>query len=180
MNNLLKRLDIIKNAVAMEEEDLIEMQLQKLKSYELDVSIQHIIQLIQSHSYENVIQLIEEYKNVHNGMVVFEDPKMVRLELKVLERELKNLTEKKNDYTIDIDDFNREYSLWLGGIIQQILSLREQILHQKVIVKEKAFQAKKEAFSKAKEEVKRTKQRIEELEQSLDDLDELSEENDGE
>lgn len=180
MNNLLKRLDIIKNAVAMEEEDLIEMQLQKLQSYELDESIQHIIQLIQSHSYENVIQLIEEYKNVHNGMVVFEDPKIqgLRLELKVLERELKNLTEKKNDCTIGIDDFNREYSLQLGEIIQQVLSLREQILHQQIIHKEQTFQAKKEALNKAKKEVKSTKKQIEELEDELEDLDELSEEYD--
>jgi hypothetical protein len=35
MNNLIKRLDIIKNAVAMEEEDLIAMQLFELNETKL-------------------------------------------------------------------------------------------------------------------------------------------------
>ena len=180
MNNLIKRLDIIKNAVAMEEEDLIKMQLLKLEQMSLDDSVQHIVDLIKSQSYEDVIQLIERYKNNNSGIIVFEDPKIqgLRLELKVLERKLKNITEIKNDYTIEIEDFNREYSLKLGAIIQQVLRLREQTLHQQIVQKEKEFQAKKDAFNKAKEEVKSTKKKIEELEEKLEDLDELSEEYD--
>jgi chromosome segregation ATPase len=180
MNKLIQRLDIIKNAVAMEDENLIAMQLQELEQLALNGTVQHIIELIKSQSYEDVIQLIEDYKNKNSGMVVFEDPKVqgLRLELKVLEKKLKNLTEKKKDYTIEIDDFNREYSLRLGAIIQQILSLEEKILHQRIIKEEQAFQAKKEAFNKAKEAVKSTKKQVVEIEEELDDLDELSEEYD--
>ncbi len=42
-NDILKRLDIIKNAVAMEEDDLIEMQVQKLEKLPLDEQVQHIL-----------------------------------------------------------------------------------------------------------------------------------------
>jgi hypothetical protein len=42
-NDILKRLDIIKNAVAMEEDELIAMQVQKLEKLPLDEQVQHIL-----------------------------------------------------------------------------------------------------------------------------------------
>ncbi|MCX7074613.1 MAG: hypothetical protein NTZ70_07375 [Methylococcales bacterium] len=42
-NDILKRLDIIKNAVAMEEDDLIAMQVQKLEKLPHDEQVQHIL-----------------------------------------------------------------------------------------------------------------------------------------
>jgi hypothetical protein len=39
MNNLIKRLEIIKNAVAIEDEKLIAVQLLKLKQHRLDKSV---------------------------------------------------------------------------------------------------------------------------------------------
>jgi hypothetical protein len=176
MNILLKRLDIIKNSIAIEEEDLIVMQLRELEKLSLDDSVQHIIELIKSQSYEDVIQLIERYKNANEGMVLFEDPKIqgLRLELKILEKELKDLTEQRNNCTNIIDDFNREYNLLLGAIIKKILGLRERILYQQLSVKYQIFQTKKEAFNKAEKEVDHVKKQIAELEKKLNKLDGLS------
>jgi hypothetical protein len=58
-NTILKRLDIIKNAVAMEDEELITMQVVKLQVLVLDAQVARILALIQAQQFQDVIQLIE-------------------------------------------------------------------------------------------------------------------------
>ncbi|MDO9215577.1 MAG: hypothetical protein Q7U23_17295, partial [Methylococcales bacterium] len=58
-NDILKRLDIIKNAVAMEDEELITMQVVKLQVLLLDAQVARILALIQAQQFQDVIQLIE-------------------------------------------------------------------------------------------------------------------------
>jgi hypothetical protein len=158
MNTILKRLDIIKNSIAIEEEDLVAMQLRELEKLSLDDSVQYIVELIKSQSYEDVIQLIEQYKDSSEGMVLFDNPKIqgLRLELKVLENELKDLTEHRNNCVNAVDDFNREYHLCLGAIIKKILSLREQILHQQLFIKGETYQTKKEELRRTEEKAENT------------------------
>ena len=60
---LLKRLDIIKNAVAMEDEELIAMQIAKLEVMPLDAQVAQIVALIKAQKFQDVIQLIEQYKD---------------------------------------------------------------------------------------------------------------------
>ena len=45
---IVKRLDIIKNAVSMGEDDLIALQVQKLEKLSLDEGVQHILALIRA------------------------------------------------------------------------------------------------------------------------------------
>ncbi|MCX7066620.1 MAG: hypothetical protein NTW85_02825 [Methylococcales bacterium] len=45
-NDILKRLDIIKNVVAMEDEELITMQITKLQALPLDEKVKQILALI--------------------------------------------------------------------------------------------------------------------------------------
>ena len=85
-NDILKRLHIIKNAVAMEDDDLIAMQVQKLEKLPLDEQVQHILALISAQQFQDVIQLVEQYKHDSSGLSVYEDPQIqgLKLELKLL------------------------------------------------------------------------------------------------
>ena len=123
---LLKRLEIIKNAVSIEDDDLIEMQLVKLKQSELDESALHIVTLIESQQFERVIQLIEQYKQDNSGLMVFEDPQVqgLTLELKVLENTANELSDEKIEVERQINHFNSEYMLQLGEVIEEILKLK--------------------------------------------------------
>jgi len=125
-NDILKRLDIIKNAVAIEEEELIAMQLAKLKPLELDDKVLHIIALIEARQFQDIIQLIEQYKHDSSGLVVFEDPQIqgLKLELKVLENSLNDKTDELADLERQINAFNSEYMERLGGLIEAILKKR--------------------------------------------------------
>jgi DnaJ-domain-containing protein 1 len=124
-NALLKRLEIIKHAVSIEEDDLIDMQLLKLKQLELDDKVLHIVALIESQKFEKVIQLIEQYKQDNSGLVIFEDPDIqgLKLELKVLESIANELSDEKVEIERQIHHFNSEYMLQLGELIEAILKL---------------------------------------------------------
>ena len=128
-NDILKRLDIIKNAVAMEEDDLIAMQVQKLEKLPLDEQVQHILALIRAQQFQDVIHLIEQYKHDSNGLTVYEDPQIqgLKLELKVLENRLNELTDTQADLEREINEFNGEYFRRLGGLIEEILKRRAEL-----------------------------------------------------
>jgi len=128
-NDILKRLDIIKNAVAMEEDDLIAMQLAKLNQLELDEKVLHIIALIEAHQFQDIIQLIEQYKHDSSGLTVFEDSQVqgLKLELKVLENRLNELSDCQAELERQINEFNSEYMLRLGGLIEEILKKRAKL-----------------------------------------------------
>ena len=93
---LLKRLDIIKNAVAMEDEELIAMQIAKLEVMPLDAQVAQIVALIKAQKFQDVIQLIEQYKCDSMGLVLFDDPQIqgLKLELKLLEINLNNKSDE--------------------------------------------------------------------------------------
>ncbi len=128
-NDILKRLDITKNAVAMEEDDLIAMQVQKLEKLPLDEQVQHILALIRAQQFQDVIHLIEQYKHDSSGLTVYEDPQIqgLKLELKLLENRLIELTDTQADLEREINEFNGEYFRRLGGLIEEILKRRADL-----------------------------------------------------
>ncbi|NOQ35407.1 MAG: hypothetical protein GQ569_05865 [Methylococcaceae bacterium] len=162
---IVKRLEIIKNAVAIEEDELIEMQLNKLKSFELSEDVQKIVDLLESKRFENVPQLIDQYKQDRSGVIIYEDEAVqaLKYELKVLENTLSVLTNEKNEYERQLHEFNAEYILHLGKIIEQILCLRYR--HYADIVDEyPEFSSEAEEAEQAYESFK------ENSEQQLQDL----------
>lgn len=52
-------------------------------------------------------------------------------ELSKLEIKLQSLSDEKNEYLRDIEDFNLQYNLYLGELIENILRLKKDILHKK-------------------------------------------------
>jgi hypothetical protein len=162
---IIKRLEIINNAIAIEEDDLIAMQLIKLKSFVLDQQAQKIVDLIEARHFEMVSQLIHQYKQSHHGMVLFEDEATqgLRYELKLLENNLNSLTEEKNEYERQLHEFNAEYVLRLGGLIEQILCLRFRH-YAKIVVDHPEFSSEAEYAQQTYESFKQNS------EQQLQDL----------
>jgi len=128
-STILKRLEIVKFAISIEDEELIYEQLHKLKKLTLDENVEHIVDLIGSCQFKDVIQLIELYKKDNSGLVIFEDPKIqgLRTELKILEDRVNELSDEKIEYERIINNFNSEHMLRLGSVIEEILRLRAQL-----------------------------------------------------
>ena len=141
-NTILKRLDIIKNAVAMEDDELIAMQVAKLEELPLDAKVKQILALISTKRFQYVIQLIEQYKHDNSSVMVFQDPQIqgLKLELKVLENRLNELTDTQADLERQINEFNSEYMQRLGSLIEAILKKRAELLSDDPVQQQEAQQ----------------------------------------
>ena len=97
MQKILKRLELIKTAIIIEDEEIIELQVMKLNTMSCDDEVTNILNKISDKDYGNVMLDIEVYIQKFSGLVVYEDKELqgLRLELKALERKLQELALKK-------------------------------------------------------------------------------------
>ena len=180
MQEILKRFELIKTSIAIEDEEIIELQILKLSKMNIDNDAKKILQKLEDKDYGTVIADIEKYIKKYTGIVIYEDKELqgLKLELKALERRLQELSETKLEYRKNIDEFNILYNLNLGELIQKVLNLRQEILYQETFKKKDIFENLKNEYAELKEDVKETKKIKEELEEKLDDLDEFDDEYD--
>jgi DNA repair exonuclease SbcCD ATPase subunit len=181
MTQILKRLEIIKSSIAIEELEIIELQIAKLQTLGIDEDVLHIIQNLEDGAYSTAETLIQNYLARFGGVVIYEDSELtsLKLELKSLESKLQNLIEEKTEYLNDIEEFNNEYNLRLGELIRAILNLKKEILYKQTIkqvrIKEK-YKEDLQTFEETKETIEELKNTIAELEEALKNIDEEDEE----
>lgn len=180
MQQILKRLELIKTAIALEDEEIIELQVLKLNDINIDEKVKDILTKLKNKDYGNVTLKIEEYLERFSGVIVYEDKELqgLRLELKVLEQKLQDISSEKNEYLNNIHEFNVQYHLYLGSIIKKILDLKETILFNSMREKEQSFEAIKNDYYNVKEKYKNLKQAKEHKEQELEDMDEFDDDYD--
>ena len=152
MQQILKRLELIKTAISIEDEEIIELQVLKLQSLETDTKVAEILNNITQKEYSSVMQQIENYLAQYSGLVMHEDKELqgLRLELKALEHKLQELSLKRDEHLSKIHDFNLQYHLRLGEVIQNILQLKESLLKSATQEKKEAFENLKEAHKEKK------------------------------
>lgn len=111
MKQILKHLKAIATFIDLEDDEQIVGQVVKLKSLAIDNEVQEIIVMIENQRYENVLPSISNYVHRFSKLEVWEDPKVkgLKVELNLLEKELNELYETKNDYLTQINAFNAQY-----------------------------------------------------------------------
>jgi len=179
MNEILKRLEIIKSSIAIEDEEIIELQVMKLQKIDIDDDVKKILTSLEESEYGSALVSIEEYLKRYSGVTLYADPEVqgLKLELKALESKLQKLVEQKTEALNNIEEFNREYTLRIGSLIEEILALKKEILYKKTIAKEKLkeqYQQDKEIYEETQSTIDEIKKSIEELEEVLDTIDEES------
>jgi small-conductance mechanosensitive channel len=135
MQQILKRLELIKTSISIEDEEIIEMQVTKLSTMSTDDEVKEILRQLSHNDYGEAIVKIENYLVRYRGVVLYEDKEIsgLKMELKILEAKLGELSEEKNEYLNEISEFNTQYSLHLGEIIRAILELKKDIFYRKSI-----------------------------------------------
>jgi chromosome segregation ATPase len=173
MTQTLKRLELIKTAIAIEDEEIIELQLAKFETLLVDAEVSNILLSIKNNDYENVVPAIENYIAKYTGVVMYDDKELqgLRLELKIIERKLQELSQEKNEYLNNINDFNIQYNLHLGDLIEEILNVKQEILHKINAENEAVLKAKKEEYNDIKTKFDNLKHVKEKLEKELENLD---------
>jgi DnaJ-domain-containing protein 1 len=150
MKEILKRLELIQHAIALEESDIVELQEKKLSTLEIDKDIQQILSLIREQKYGQVAILTEEYIGKFNGVLPYEDPAIqgLKAELSVLEKRINELSDDKTELSNLIHIFNIQYHDKLGDIIEQILRLKKE-RYEEAAKKDKKYE---EPYQEVKED----------------------------
>jgi DNA repair exonuclease SbcCD ATPase subunit len=180
MNQILKRLELIKTAIELDDEEIVELQVVKLKKLNIDEEIKQVLVKLESLDYGLAMVNIENYLKRYSGLSEYVDSELqgLKLELKSLENNLEELASKKNEYLNDIEEFNTLYNLKLGSIIKEILKLKEEILAQSIKDKQEKAKKDKKTFNETKENIKEIEDTLEQLKDMLENIDEDSEEYD--
>lgn len=126
MQKKLKRLAMIKAAIALEDNDIVTLQVAQLQGQNLPASVTAILQALADLDYATAVQLIEQTVADHTQLAVYEDTEVaaLKLELQGLEQQLAQLSSQRDEYQHLIGSFNRQYSEKLGEKINEILRLR--------------------------------------------------------
>ncbi|MCK9338323.1 MAG: hypothetical protein M0P43_10865 [Arcobacteraceae bacterium] len=175
MTQILKRLEIIKSSIAIEDEEIIELQIIKLNKLEINDDVKNILHRLQNSEYSLALKIIEVYLSKYSGLILYEDKEIAgfKLELKSLESTLQTLIEQKTECLNDIEEFNREYSLRLGSIIREVLNLRKKILYKKTIEQQnqkKKYQEDLQTFEETQQTIDEIKKAHQELQEELSKL----------
>ena len=160
MNEILKRLEIIKAAISIEEEEIIDLQVMKLNKLECQDEVLNILKMINKKNYARVIIEIESYLKKFSGLMAYEDLEFqaLLLELKELERQLEDISNEKDEYLKSIREFNIEYYLYLGPILNEILKLEEMVMQMQLDKMKAANQTFEEGYEELNEEYEELKQ----------------------
>lgn len=184
MQQILKRLEIIKSSIAIEDEEIIELQMTKLSNMPIDDSVRNILLKLSNSDYSNALLDVEAYITKYSGLVLYEDKELggMKLELKVLESKLQEMSEEKNDYLNEMNEFNVQYNLHLGEVIRKILELKKEILfrqtEQKKAIIDEAYERRNDAQSnidELKEEMVNLKRELDAMDVLDDNYDEIFE-----
>ena len=111
----------------------------------------------------------------YGDMVAYEDPevKVYRQELKALEEKIQDLDALKNEQLGVIEEFNTQYSLSVGDLIEKMLKRKEEILAVKIAKLLETFEDEKERYEEAKIKTEKLKSELDELDEHDDEYDQV-------
>ena len=129
MSTPIKRLEIIKNAIELEDDDIIESQLARLKSEAFDEELRAIVVALEQKNYTGAMAAITHWLQSQRAVTTWRDPQLAasKLELKALEERLRDLIDRRNARVQQLDEFNDIYLTRLGPLMSQILALRKTL-----------------------------------------------------
>ena len=125
---IIKRLNLIKNLIALEEEEYIAEHIVKLEQLLPSKEIKEIISLLQEKSYGKAVKQIEVFINLYQQVAIYSDPEIeaLKLEVKSLEASINSLSEEKADIEKLIHEFGVRHNNELGQLIIKILRYRKE------------------------------------------------------
>ena len=129
MSTPIKRLEIIKNAIELEDDDIIVSQLTRLKNEAFNDELLAIVAALEEKNYTAAMTAITAWLQSQRAVTQWRDPQVSasKLELKALEERLRDLIDRRNARVQQLDEFNDLYLHRLGPLMTQILQLRKNL-----------------------------------------------------
>ncbi len=126
LSKIIKRLELIKSLIFLEEENEIKAHVSRLNQFLPNQELQKIINFLEQKSSSQALQAVEAFVNQHNQVAFYIDPELgaLKLEAKVLEKEVNELSDEKTDLEKLIHEFGVRHNSELGELILKILQYR--------------------------------------------------------
>lgn len=127
---IVKRLEVLRNFIVLEDFEDISHTAQKLKKFEEHSAIKKIVELTEKQLFGEAMELIGDFISQYQQLAVWNDPEIdgLKLEIKILENQINAFENEKNDLEKTINDFQYQHTKELGELILEILKLRKQKL----------------------------------------------------
>lgn len=127
LDKIIKRLEILKNYVILEDLDDIARENAKLQAFNFQQDINQITQTLQQHQFSTAIGLIDNFIKNHQAIIVYNDIDLIalKLEIRQLEHQLNAYDNEKIEIEKLLNEFNHRHTKELGEYISRILYLRK-------------------------------------------------------
>jgi hypothetical protein len=124
---IIKRLELIKSLISLEEEDEITAHVAKLQQLILPPELENLVNFLKEKSYSKACIVIEVFINQHHNLTIYNAPEIegLKLEAKSLEARLNKLSNEKADLEKLIHEFGVRHNKELGELILKILKFRK-------------------------------------------------------
>ncbi len=167
---ILKRLEILRAAVALQDTEDITAQAQKLKKLltlgDTLAELTTLLDLLAAQRYGEASRLIEDFLEKYKTVTVYTDPEVfgLRLEIQSLQLQISSLEDEKTEIEKTIHHFEQAYTRELGDLLLKVLALRTQKAKQQAQQKPED-EAKQQFYEQARQEYQQYKQGFEQEKQ---------------
>lgn len=127
LNKIIKRLEILKNYILLEDIEELNKETSKLKEYNFNSDLQEIIDDVRKEEFSSAINKIQNFISKNQQLSIWTDPEIsaLKLEIKNLENQLNGYDNEKIELEKMLSEFQHRHTIELGKIILDILKLRK-------------------------------------------------------
>ncbi len=128
LTKTVKRLELIKSLILLEEEDEIYTHTFKLKQFPLSAELENILDCLIEKSYSKALIAIDVFITQHQSLTIYLDPEIdaLKLEIKSLLATINLLFNEKADLEKLIHEFEIRHNKELGELLIKILKYRKE------------------------------------------------------
>ena len=150
---ILKRLEVIKNVIALQDTEDITYQADKLKKInentpepEIASEINKVLKLVETKAYGDAMQMIAAILQRYNTISKWTDPEIqgLQAEIRALSAQISALEGELGDIEKTIHEFEVRHTQELGEIVLKILNIKSKIAANKAKQQPENHEAKQE------------------------------------
>jgi hypothetical protein len=127
LNKIIKRLEILKNYILLEDIEEINKESSKLQEYDFNSDLKVIIDDVRNEEFASAINKIQNFISKNQQLSIWTDPEIaaLKLEIKNLENQLNGYDNEKIELEKLLSEFQHRHTIELGDLILDILKLRK-------------------------------------------------------
>ena len=164
LDKIIKRLEILKNYVILEDLEDIARENAKLSIFNFQQDINQINQSLQRHEFSHAISLIDSFIKNHQAIIVYNDIDLtaLKLEIRQLEHQLNAYDNEKIEIEKLLAEFHHRHTKELGWYISRLLHLRKLLSQDDPKAYAEAVQDEKDYHEQVEAENEKTIYEIDE------------------